>query len=69
MTTANSETIPTGTRVILSRVRHESYRGLQGIVRRFVKRRGVYAIVLDDGRGYDALPGNIDAVVAAEAEQ
>lgn len=67
MTDTNSEPMPKGTRVILSRVRHESYRGLQGTVRRFVKRRGVYDIVLDDGRSYDALPGNIDAVVAAEA--
>ena len=67
MTVTNSETMPKGTRVILSRVRHDAYRGLHGTVRRFVKKRGVYAIVLDDGRGYDALPANIDAVVAAEA--
>jgi hypothetical protein len=36
-------------------------------VQRFIKRRSVYDIVLDDGRLYDALPENIDTVAAAEA--
>lgn len=49
-----------GQRVILGQaLRDERYRGMHGYVKRAVKSRGCYHVVMDNGRHYDALPGNV----------
>jgi hypothetical protein len=40
-------------------VRHESYIGLKGHVEKAIKSRNVYAVRLEDGRLYDAIPNNV----------
>jgi hypothetical protein len=52
-----------GQMVILTRARHENCRGLVATVKRTVKSRGVVTVILPNGKLYDALPQNIDAMV------
>ena len=55
-----------GDLVMLTTVRHDSFRGLVGEVRRVIKSRGVLEIRLRDGRFYDAFPGNVTKVEPAQ---
>lgn len=49
-----------GMRVRLSdNVLHVGFRGLEGIVKRVVKCRGVVCVLCDNGQRYDALPENV----------
>lgn len=48
-----------GARVCLSGAKHIDYRDMCGIVKRAVKSRDCYTVLLDDGRRYDADPDRV----------
>lgn len=41
---------------------HPEFRGLTGTVKRVVKSRGVVTVICDNGKCYDALPGNLEVI-------
>lgn len=54
-----------GQRVVLARVRHQSYRGKTGTIRRIFKTKNIVRVVLDEGKfpgeAYDASLFNLDS--------
>lgn len=49
-----------GTKVILSpTVRHPEFRGVAGVIVKFIKCRQSYDVRLDDGRLYEAYAANV----------
>jgi hypothetical protein len=49
-----------GAPVVLARVKREAYRGLAGVVTRYVACSDEAVVQLDDGRTYRAFPANLD---------
>ena len=55
--------LPAGSRVRLAAtVRHQEFAGKEGVVKRYVKSRDVYDILLADGRRYRAFPANVEVL-------